>query len=208
MTRMRIITRTLAASALLMATTSCSSTVRTGDSPMFLVIQNIAGIRGGPTAGQSGALLISDVLTQVTTGNAGGRACTQLAPCPFVFGDSGTATLSLAKKDVSSPAAPTTNNQVTISRINVHYRLSSGTGALPADFDTFATATVTAVGSVTMGFELVRVQAKEAPPLSLLAGGGPKLAVVADLTFFGKDQVGNDISATGSIQIEFGDWAD
>jgi len=205
MTRMRIITRTLTAAALL-AATSCSSTVRSGNSPVFLVIDSLAGIRGASTPGSPSSLLFSDVITNVTTG----AGCTQASPCPTVFSDSGTATLELAKKDVTS-TAPTTNNQVTINRVHIHYRFADGTGVqgvtVPVDFDSFATATVPPTGSTTISFELVRVQAKQSTPLVQLRNGGA-LAVVADVTFIGRDQVGNDISVMGSIQIEFSDWAD
>jgi hypothetical protein len=214
---MRIITRTLTAAALL-AATSCSSTVRTGNSPMFLVIDNIAGIRGAATASTPGAFLISDVFTNVTSGGS----CTPLAPCPTVFGDSGQVTLELAKKNATSTVAPTTNNQVTITRVHIHYRLADGSApvagvTVPADIDTFSTATVPPSGTVTMSFELVRVSAKEQKPLLELrkpsdfpppdATGG-QIDAMADITFFGTDQVGNAISATGSIAIQFADWAD
>jgi len=206
MTRMRIITRALTAAALL-AATSCSSTVRSGNSPVFLVIDNLGGIRGGPTTGTASSLLISDVLTLVTSGGA----CSLQAPCPTVFGDTGTATLELAKKDITA-TAPTTNNQVTINRVHVHYRFADGSGVqgvtVPVDFDTFATATVPPTGTATISFELVRVQAKQTTPLVQLVGTPQTIAVVADVTFIGKDQVGNDISVMGSIQIEFGDWSD
>jgi len=210
MTRMRIITRMLTTAALL-AATSCSSTVRSGNSPVFLVIDNLAGIRGGPTPGTPSSLLISDVLTLVTSGGS----CSLQSPCPVVFGDSGTATLELAKKDITA-TAPTTNNQVTINRVHVHYHFADGSGVqgvtVPVDFDTFATATVPPTGTTTISFELVRVQAKQSTPLVQLnkppAGTGGQLSVVADVTFIGKDQVGNDISVMGSIQIEFSDWTD
>jgi hypothetical protein len=206
---MRIITRTLTAVALL-AATSCGSAVRTGSAPMFLVLSSLAGNRGGPSPGQPASPLISDVLTLVTTG----ANCTTTNPCPFVFGDNGTATMQLAKKDVASVAAPTSNNEVTISRVHVHYRRSDGGGVpgvdVPADFDTFATATVPTSGTVQIGFELVRVQAKQTTPLFPLraSASGGVLGVVAEVTFYGQDRVGNSVMATGSIQIEFADWAD
>jgi hypothetical protein len=209
MTRIRIITRTLTAAALL-AAASCGTAVRTGSSSSFLVIDSLAGIRGAAIPSPPGSLLISDVITIVRTG----PQCT--APinpngCPFVFGDNGSATLELAKKDVTSVAAPTTNNEVTINRIHIHYHRPDGGGVagvdVPFDFDTFSTATVPATGSTTIGFELVRVQAKAESPLFQLQGGGV-LAVAADVTFFGQDRVGNNVSVTGSIQIEFSDWGD
>jgi hypothetical protein len=37
---------------------------------------------------------------------------------------------------------------------------------------------------------------------------GGFISAIADVTFFGADQVGNPISATGTIAIQFGDFAD
>jgi hypothetical protein len=223
MTRMRIITRTLTAAALL-AATSCSSTVRTGNSPVFLVINSLQGIRGANTPGTPSAFLVSDVVTIVLQGCA---TPTNPPSCAQVFGDNGSVVLQVAQKDVTSTAAPTTNNQVTISRIHVHYRLADGTTPVqgtnvPFDFDTAVTSTVPASGTATIGFELVRVSAKETHPLSDLADfpfgtpcPGPLPACrggfingIADVTFFGTDQVGNAISVTGSIAIQFGDFTD
>ena len=61
-----------------------------------------------------------------------------------------------------------------------------------------------------MVFALVRAQAKvEAPLKSLAAGGGSALiSTIADVTFYGKDQTGNDVTVTGSISVNFADWGD
>ena len=50
-------------------------------------------------------------------------------------------------------------------------------------------------------FALVRAQAKIEAPLKSLAGGGGAalISTIADVTFYGKDQTGNDVAATGSI---------
>jgi hypothetical protein len=34
------------------------------------------------------------------------------------------------------------------------------------------------------------------------------ITMIADVTFYGQDRVGNDVSATGSIQIDFGNFGD
>jgi hypothetical protein len=41
-----------------------------------------------------------------------------------------------------------------------------------------------------------------------LAQNPAVLSTIADVTFFGADQVGNAISVTGSILIDFGNFAD
>ncbi len=34
------------------------------------------------------------------------------------------------------------------------------------------------------------------------------ITTIADVTFYGQDLVGNEIQATGSIQVDFGNFAD
>jgi hypothetical protein len=43
-----------------------------------------------------------------------------------------------------------------------------------------------------------------------LRGGNGALVIstIADVTFFGKDQTGRDVTVTGSISVNFADWAD
>ena len=60
-------------------------------------------------------------------------------------------------------------------------------------------------------FTLVRAQAKLEKPLVTLAGtngGALIISTIADVTFFGKDQTGRDVTVTGSMSINFADWAD
>jgi hypothetical protein len=61
-----------------------------------------------------------------------------------------------------------------------------------------------------VSFEVVRHQAKLEPPLKNLRGGGQSGAIgtIAEVTFYGKDQTGNDVSVSGSIAVTFADWAD
>ena len=61
-----------------------------------------------------------------------------------------------------------------------------------------------------MVFTLVRAQAKLEKPLITLSGNNGALVIstIADVTFFGKDQTGRDVTVTGSMSINFADWAD
>ena len=206
---MRIITRTLAAAVLVVATTSCGNAVRTGSAPVFLVMDRLTGSRGAPTPGTASDFLVSDVLTKVTTGGD----CTSAKPCLTVFDDTGSVTLRLAPKDIgttASPTIPTSNNEVTITRIHVSYRRTDGRNTqgvdVPFAFDTFATGTVPATGTASFGFELVRIQAKRDSPLRQLVDTAQFIATICDVTVYGTDRTGNNISATGSIQVEFGDF--
>ena len=39
-------------------------------------------------------------------------------------------------------------------------------------------------------------------------GGGVVISTIADVTFFGRDQTGREVSVVGSISVNFADWAD
>ena len=100
MKSMRIFSRAFAAAALIAATISCGDVVRSSRSPVMLVINNLQASRGAATVSQPGSNLVSDVFTLVTSGGV----CTQAAPCPTIFADTGLVTLSLALKDIGMPA--------------------------------------------------------------------------------------------------------
>jgi hypothetical protein len=211
MTPMRIITRTLTAAALAAATASCGSVVRSGSAPVFLVVDLLTATRGSATSGTAASNLTSDVLTLVTSGGA----CTTANPCPTVFNDTGSITLRLAPKDIGLPGAatvPSSNNEVTISRVHISYRRTDGRNRegvdVPFAYDTASTGTVPATGTMQLGFEIVRVQAKEESPLVQLVSSGQTLSMICDVTVYGQDRVGNAISATGSIGVEFGNFGD
>jgi len=79
---------------------------------------------------------------------------------------------------------------------------------VPYEFDAAATATVPATGTVTVGFQLVRHDAKMESPLVQLKTNGVIITTIAQVTLYGRDQVGNDISATGSLEVDFGNFGD
>ena len=178
---------------------------------MFLVIESLQAIRGGATTGEPSGFLHSDVITNVTTP----PPCAEESPCPTVFSDSGRVVFRVSLKDIGSGApalVPSSNNEVTITRYRVVYRRSDGRNTpgvdVPFGFDGATTGTVPALGSVALDFELVRHVAKLEAPLAQLAFNPTIIATIAEITFYGRDQVGNEISATGSMLIEFGNFGD
>jgi hypothetical protein len=206
MKTMRIVPRIFTAAALVVSATSCGNVVRSSRAPVILVVNSLTAVRGSAQgSGTPAASLASDVLTIVTTGGT----CTPTNPCPTVFTDSGTMTLSLAAKDISTGL--TSNNQVTIDRIHVSYRRTDGRNTegvdVPFSFDTASTATVAISGSTAISFTLVRIQAKQEAPLVQLTNTG-LISAIADVTAFGSDIVGNVVSATGSIGVTFGNFGD
>lgn len=196
--------------ALMASTVSCGDVSRQGRSPVFLVIDTLQAAKGAEP-GEFFAFLFSDVLTNVTEP----APCSETSPCPTYFSDVGRATFRLVPKDIGSPTVPTvptTNNEVTINRYRVTYRRADGRNTpgvdVPYGFDGAATGTVPAGATLTLGFELVRHVAKREPPLAQLVNNSTIITTIADVTFFGQDRVGNEISVTGSLQIDFGNFGD
>jgi len=185
------------AGALIMSAT-CGDTVTQSRSSSYLVIESLMAASGAQT-GTFNNTLASDVVTSGT-----------------VFEDIGQVNLRIAMKDpgtTDSPTSPSPTNEITVNRYRVVYTRSDGRNTqgidVPYAFDGATTGTVTASGT-SMTFVLVRVQAKLEAPLKALAGGGSSVVIstIAQVTFYGRDQAGNDTSVTGTISVNFADWSD
>jgi hypothetical protein len=122
--------------------------------------------------------------------------------------------LTLALKDPgssSNPNTPTPNNYITVTQYHVEYVRSDGRNVqgvdVPYAFDGAVTATVQ--NQATVGFTLVRIQAKQEAPLQALQnhGAAGAISTVARVTFYGHDQTGREVSVSGSIEVNFADWA-
>lgn len=185
---------------------SCGDVVRQGRSPVFLVLDSLGAARGNATTFSS--TLQSDVLTLVTSP----APCTAVAPCPTIFSDSGRGIFHLEQKNINTPVGPTSNNAVTLNRYHVDFRRADGRNTpgvdVPFSFDGAATGTVPPTGTLTLGFEFVRHVAKEESPLVQLISSPVVISTIAQVTFFGEDQVGNDISVSGSMLVDFGNFGD
>ncbi len=208
---MRHFTISAAILAVIGVSVSCGDVSRQGRAPVYLVIDSLQGISGGGTAGTPSGFLLSDVLGSRTAP----APCSASTPCPTVFNDSGTATLRLSVKDLGTATSPTTatsNNEVTINRYRVSYKRSDGRNTpgvdVPYAFDGAATGTVPKGGTFALAFELVRHAAKEEAPLVQLIYNSSIITTIADVTFYGRDQVGNEVNVTGSIQVDFGNFGD
>jgi hypothetical protein len=187
--------------ALTMFSASCGDLTREGTASSYLVISALEAASGAQPSTFS-ATLQSDVLTIVD-----GQ--------PTIFSDSGRVRLVLAMKDagsVESPTTPTVNNFITITRYRVRYTRADGRNTpgvdVPYGFDGAFTGTVGA-GEFTAGFELVRHVAKEESPLQALARNRAVIiSTIAEITFYGHDQTGRDVSVTGQLLVSFGDFGD
>jgi len=194
----------LGALAMSAAMTGCGGEfVRDGQSPVRLVVSNLES--------KEQNTLLSDVIRMVTSP----APCTTTSPCASVFNDMATVELTLLLRDPGSPAAPSSPsllNQVTIERYRVKFRRADGHNVpgvdVPYDFDSAFTMTVPATGVGEGTFQIVRHSAKEEAPLRSLRFSGDIISTIAEVTFFGRDQAGNEISATSFMGVDFGDFAD
>jgi hypothetical protein len=204
--------KTLAAAACVAATAAgCGDVARQGRSPMFLVIDALEAQAGGVTPGPYSGTLQSDVITNVTTP----LPCAADNPCATVFSDVGRVTLHISPKDITTEgtiAQPSSNNQVTINRYRVDFRRADGRNTpgvdVPYGFEAAFTGTVPINGNLQVGFELIRHVTKMESPLLQLTSSGIILSTIADITFYGQDLVGNDISVKGSMLVDFGNFGD
>ena len=189
---------------------SCGDIARSGRSPSILVIDALQAA-SGVTPGEFHAFLLSDVLTLVKAQVNG-----QEVRVPTTFNDPGVVTLRILLKDAGQPgaqASPSNLNAIQVNRYRVVFVRSDGRNVqgvdVPYTFDGATTATVTPT-PVEVGFEIVRHQAKAEAPLKAMAGGGGRVLIsaIAEITFYGHDLAGNDVAATGSISVGFGDFGD
>ena len=192
------------------AIAGCGEFVRDGKSPARLVITSLQGASGAEPD-ELATVVHSDVLTMVTEGGD----CTATSPCPTIFSDPGVVELRLQLRDIGDPANPSSPSQlnaVTINRYHVEYRRSDGRNTqgvdVPYAFDGAATFTVPSDGSATGSISLVRTVAKQEAPLAALVSDSTLITTIAYVTFYGRDQAGNDVSVTGLIEITFGNFGD
>ena len=111
----------------------------------------------------------------------------------------------------TQPTEPTSANFITVQRYRVRYIRADGRNTpgvdVPYGFDGAITLTVR-TGEVTGGFELVRHIAKQEAPLAALGANGVIISTIAEITFFGFDQTGREVSVTGRMLVDFGNFAD
>lgn len=196
----------LALGAVLVPLTACTSTQRQGTASSYVIVQGIQAASGAKP-GDFGGTLASDVQTLVDATVNG-----QQVKSPTIYEDLGRVSMQLAMKDPVG-LEPTTANFITFTRYRVEYVRADGRNTpgvdVPYPFDGAVTITV-GDSPVTTGLTLVRIQAKLENPLLPLVGGGGALAIstMAKITFYGADQTGREVIASGNISVTFADWGD
>jgi hypothetical protein len=181
------------------AAAGCTDFATRGESPTQLLVRNIQTARGAgtvPTAFTAGPLL-SDVQ------DANGT----------VFDDFASVTLRAQLKDLGAigvASTPTVMNDITVSRYRVSFRRSDGRNVegvdVPRSFEGALTATIVPNGELAVVVELVRHVAKLEAPLAALRNNLDVISADAEITFFGRDQAGNAVSASGSVLVNFANF--
>jgi hypothetical protein len=179
---------------------SCSEAIRTGQSPGYLVLLSLQGSKGGgANANTLSSNLASDVITLVPA----------VTGSPSIFSDAGSARLQLVMKDTGG-ASPSPANAITLTQYHVKYIRSDGRNVqgvdVPYEFDGGLGVTVS--GEATVGFSLVRNQAKIEAPLKALANSLEIITTIAEVTFYGRDQNGREVSVSGRIDVSFANFGD
>lgn len=175
---------------------SCGDLTRQGTGSSYLIVNELRGASGAEPD-DFGSTLHSDVETVVDD-------------VPTIFNDLGEVSFSMAMKDVTT--APTTNNAITINRYHVRYTRADGRNTpgvdVPYAFDGAFTGTVRPGADLTATFEIVRHIAKTEAPLGALARNRLIITTIAEITFYGRDQTGRDVSVTAQMLVDFGNFGD
>jgi hypothetical protein len=187
-------TRLLAGMACALATVSCGSELlRTGRAPVFLQIDSLQG-GAGETRGNP---VLADVATEGSAINEVGEAI-----------------ISVVAKDQTGNTTTSPLNTVTVTRYRVEYFRADGRNTpgvdVPFAIDGGVARSLQVGSPDTVVFDLVRHGAKLEPPLRNLRNLGGNLIIntIARVTFFGRDQNGNEVSVSGQLDVVFADFPD
>jgi hypothetical protein len=169
-----------------------------GPSPSLVTITGVKVGRGADKPTFASGPLTSDVVTKGT-----------------VFDDLAEVTMAVQLKDPGAPgidSTPTPINSVTFTRYHVEYSRADGRNVqgldVPFAFDGAQTFTVAQDGAAAV-IEIVRHEAKfEAPLRALLNDSAVVITTIATVTFYGKDQAGNNVTTKADIQVNFSDFGD
>ncbi len=183
----------------------------TARAALLAVAATMAGCTANYATGNA-----SSVLLIITAINGGSPMKSDVLTDGSIFNDPTVLSIAVRFKNPNIDTVPSIPNAVIIERYEVKYRRSDGkevegqdvpfriSGNVAAAFD------VKTSGTDPLSIDVVRAQAKLEPPLRNLQGGGGAIIVTmfADITLHGRTISGQPVTAKGSLQIDFADWAD
>jgi hypothetical protein len=183
---------------LALALLSCNPIENETDSASMLIVENLLG---QDLEGNDANYLESDVLVEdLEAGTA------------TITADPAIATLSARLLDPLSITGPSHLNSVTVTKYVVSYMRSDGRNTegvdIPYGFEGQLSASIDIGSAIDVAFTIVRAAAKAEPPLVNLAEGRDAgvLTVHARVDFYGHDQTGRNVKATGYLTIHFANY--
>lgn len=170
--------------------------IDSGEAPVLMVVNTIAGTSGGGGAGSGiASVLLSDVRSD--TGS--------------VFNDNATITVAVHPKNPRvANASPF--NDVVLEQYRVRYRRTDGHDRegveVPFAFTGPMALRVPVGGTGAASIVIVRHAAKLEPPLRNLQrqGGLDLLTTFAEITVFGRTVAGDAVEASGRLEVHFADF--
>jgi hypothetical protein len=187
----------LAALCALVLSSCTADFAENNGSNVLLLITDINGDAGaGPDAGQETAQLLSDVVTE------GG-----------VINDNAVVGVRVENKNPTVTESGTFND-VYLHQYRVQFHRTDGHNAegidVPYGFSGPLSLRVSAGGTGSTSFIVVRHEAKREPPLRNMWGGGGHeiMQVIATITVYGTTTAGQEVSAQGQLEVTFADFAD
>jgi uncharacterized protein YuzE len=132
-----------------------------------------------------------------------------------------TVAVALRYKNQNGLTVPSVPNAVFLERYEIRYRRSDGRGVEGQDVPYTISGNMTVAVDVQdqsttlVGIEIVRAQAKLEPPLRNLRGvvtdvlgGAQIITMFAEITIHARTVSGKAVTATGTLQVNFADFAD
>ncbi len=164
----------------------------------------------------------SSVLLIIASINGGAALKSDVIKDTGVFNDLADLAIAVRFKNPNISTVPQVPSAVILERYEIKYRRSDGRGVEGQDVPFSISGNLTqgfdvkTAGTDTISLEVVRVQAKLEPPLRNLqtvlsdqgGGGGLVVTMFADITLHGRTISGQAVTASGSLQIDFANWAD
>ena len=177
---------------------------------MLALVASLSGCAANYTTGNTSTVLL------LMAGISPSPLQSDVNTADGIKSDNATVALAVRFKNPNIETVPQIPSAVIVERYEIKYRRSDGRGVEGQDVPFSISGNLTAgfdvktSGTDPLVIEVVRAQAKLEPPLrNLRNNGGAIIATMfADITIHGRTISNQVVTATGSLQIDFADWAD
>lgn len=156
------------------------------------------------------------VLFKITDINGGAAVESDVLKAGGIFPDNVEVTVAVRSKNPNFSTVPQVAMAVFVTRYEVSFVRSDGRHQEGQDVpytisgNLNVAVDVATSGGVVIPIEIVRRQAKLEPPLMNLVGGNGAILITcfADIKLHGETTAGQAVTASGRVQVDFGDFVD